>query len=508
MNKIRFYTTIGLLSTNLFLTSCASQIKEEPQEYAKSVSSVGRTIAEEAERIAQEKIEREREEQAAFEKAILNPEFIDTDEFKSVNKVSIEWNDIRQVYIVQCSNDETLYTIPLPEERLISYMLRNCNLESLAFYSPKDATILEELANHSNLKELHIYDTDISDFSVLRKYSGIEGIRLQNCENLSDISFFEDLKNITAVEIAGTKVSDIEPLSNCTKLTSAKLRCNQITNPETLNNLENLTYITLVYNKIEDVKQLDGLVKKGIMSKEQAEDVVETTTNHMLIFSSGGEELTGESLEISYFDAIKEYYCEVMDAEGNVVAYICTDEPYNFYDISKKMGEKKSLRINNFPEDGYIHHLSDEDKFETVIVYNCDFDYFPLSNFDNVVSLGIHNCPNLVNTFKETAFFNYNKELKYICVKNSGINTIERLGKFRNLEIVDLEDNNISDYDVLKSIKNLKSATITLDNPDYDYSSLQELVDNGVEINVYLGVEKTPTQENTDKTPLAQQRVK
>lgn len=513
MKKFRYYATALLLAGNLVLTSCSSEVKnkEVPKEpsVAESIVTASEEIISSAEQAILNQQEREREEQAAFEKAVSNPDFIDTPEFALVNRVTITWNDVRNTYIVECSSENATYLVNLPEERLISYMLKRCNCEYLYFHNLKNSTILEELSSLEKVKELSLYDTKIKDLDILRKYTSLEGVRLENCSNVRSVSFFEDLPNIVAVEIIGTRVSDISPLSNAIDLQSANLRCNEITNPESLSELENLSVIRLEYNKIENESQLKSFVDKGLMSQELATSIIETSTNHALIFSTN-EEDKAVSLTITYYEAQKEYFAEAKDSEGNTIAFLFTDEPYNFYDISKKLGEQKYLCIRNFPSEGYIHHLSNGDDFETVEVKNCSFENFYMP--DNVVYLSIYNCPNLTGEFKAFGMPGMYSDLKYIGIRNTGITSISGLDLARHLENVYFEDNQIENYDFLLDIKKLKTATITIDNPSMDKTIIDTLRDNGVEVTALDGVvtEDNDVEEtkHEEMVPMGQQRAR
>lgn len=498
MKKLKFYTTVGLLAASLTLTSCGSEAKREKMEAeaqtTEEVIEASRRVAENIENIVNEQLEREREEREAFEKAISNPEFIDTPEFASANKISITWNDVRDSFIVECSNETATYTISLPEERLISYMLKKCNCEYLYFHNLKDTAIIEELSTLQSIKEISIYDTKISNLDVLGKIVTLEGVRIENCPNITEVNFFTNLPNLTAVELIGTKVSDISPLEGATKLTSANLRCNEITNPEVLSDLSNLEVLRLEYNKIENISKLRAFIDKGILDEGTADSVVETSTNHALIFSYSD---TGEAtaLILTYYEAQGEYYAEAKDDEGQTVYFLFTDEPYNFYDISKKLSAQKYLCLRNFPKEGYIHHLSNGDDFETVEVRNCTFDNFYMP--DHVVYLIINNCPNLTGEFKAYGIPSFYSDLKYISIKNTGITTVSGLDLAHDLESVHLEDNKFDNYDFLSEVKNLRTATVTLDNPLMDTSSLEELAEKGVEVRLFSGV--VPPAETIEK---------
>lgn len=93
MKKLKFYTAIGLLSANFILTSCTSEeeknAKIQRKETILSIISSSFELTNEITDQIYEEIEREREEKAAFEKTVSNYELVETEEFKSVNRVVI-----------------------------------------------------------------------------------------------------------------------------------------------------------------------------------------------------------------------------------------------------------------------------------------------------------------------------------------------------------------------------------------------------------------------------------
>lgn len=488
MKRLKFYTAVCLLATNFVLTSCTSEEEKNAEIQRKEtistiISSASNAVTDATEKINEE-IEREREEKAAFEKAVTNHELVDSEEFKSVNRVVITWNSVRKEFLAECYQGDSYYTVNIPEVRLMSYMLKKCNCEYLLFHNLENTDILEELSILPNVKELSIYDSKFNNLDVLSNYTTLEGVRIENCPNIRNIDFLTNLENIVAIDLAGTRVSDLTPLSNCKKLTIAKLRCNEITNPEVIATLPNLTTVLLEYNKIEDVKQLEEFVKRGIISQVTADAIVETTNNHKLIFTMS-EENTGVKLCINYFDAQKEYYAEAYDEEGTRIAFMLTDEAYSMYDISELIGEQKYLSITNLPEDAYFHHIRNIDDYVTVEVRNCLFDKFYMP--DNTQNLTIFNCPNLDDSISVAFYPEYN-ELKYLSIRNTKIKEIDGIECSRDLEVFDVRDNDILDYSFLTSLPSLKTVSVTRDDSSTDLSVFDELIDAGVEVIVYNGI--------------------
>lgn len=67
------------------------------------------------------------------------------------------------------------------------------------------------------LKRLDVYETAVSDISVMKNLESLEEVLL-NDTNVSDVSALSGLKNLHSIFLANTKVKDISMLANLPKL--------------------------------------------------------------------------------------------------------------------------------------------------------------------------------------------------------------------------------------------------------------------------------------------------
>ena len=172
-------------------------------------------------------------------------------------------------------------TLPMnPELTELPDLTRMTELEVLDI-SGTSVSDLSPISECKKLRELYIYDTDISDISVLTPMTDLEILNaaqhhdhskenlisdisaLANkpklreidlyCTDVSDITPLSSCKALEAVRLAGTAVSDITPLSSCKALESVGLSDTPITTLAPLmncpklcsvriNNCDNLTY--------------------------------------------------------------------------------------------------------------------------------------------------------------------------------------------------------------------------------------------------------------------------
>ena len=99
--------------------------------------------------------------------------------------------------------------------------------------------------------------------------------------------------------------------------------------------------------------------------------------------------------------------------------------------------------------------------------------------------------------------------LKYLSIKNTGLDSIEGLNLCKDLEVIDLQYNNFSNYDFIKDARGLKTVTVTLDNDNIDTSIFENLLSKEVNVNVYeiigsedLGEEDSTYSKNRESTRL------
>jgi len=122
---------------------------------------------------------------------------------------------------------------------------------------------LSVLRNFTQLTNLGLGDTwqTRMDFSPIEVLVNLEQLQLWGAGSLTDISIFNNLRNMQCLTIHASSVTDFSSLSNLTNLTRLDLQQNKITDISHINleRLTNLTELFLWHNQITDVTPLKDL---------------------------------------------------------------------------------------------------------------------------------------------------------------------------------------------------------------------------------------------------------
>ncbi|MFC1981254.1 leucine-rich repeat domain-containing protein [Chloroflexota bacterium] len=91
--------------------------------------------------------------------------------------------------------------------------------------------------------------------------SDLDGLTSLKTKGITDLTGLEYCSNLTELDLAWNKISNISPLSNLTDLTYLGLGGNEISDISPLSNLTDLTYLSLAWNEISDISPLANLTK-------------------------------------------------------------------------------------------------------------------------------------------------------------------------------------------------------------------------------------------------------
>ena len=119
---------------------------------------------------------------------------------------------------------------------------------------------ISELADLTQLTELHLSDNNISNISPLTGLTQLTFLGLSGNE-ISDISALSGLTQLTNLYLDQNAISDISALSGLTQLTFLGLSGNEILDVSPLSGLTQLTDLSLDWNAISDISALSGLTQ-------------------------------------------------------------------------------------------------------------------------------------------------------------------------------------------------------------------------------------------------------
>jgi Leucine-rich repeat (LRR) protein len=126
---------------------------------------------------------------------------------------------------------------------------------------------LDAVKKMYNLKELYIYGCLINDFSGIANLVKLENIVADHntCENTSA---FKKLVNLENLSLVSNNISKIDSLKGLKKLTNLDLAGNQIKDINAIKAMTNLETLVLRYNQIVSIKPLEYLSKLTTLDLE------------------------------------------------------------------------------------------------------------------------------------------------------------------------------------------------------------------------------------------------
>ncbi|MDD7428908.1 MAG: protein kinase [Oscillospiraceae bacterium] len=123
----------------------------------------------------------------------------------------------------------------------------------------KDSDI-KDLKYMTNVTEIILSDNDLTDLSPLSGLTQLEKLTYHN-NNVKDLSFAKDLKNLKTLGADNNGISDLSPLSGMTELTEIWLNINNISDVTPLKNCTKVQYLSLANNPISDCSALSGMTQ-------------------------------------------------------------------------------------------------------------------------------------------------------------------------------------------------------------------------------------------------------
>lgn len=515
--RVRLLAGMLALSTNLIFTGCGAKDASEPiaaeENIEKASEMISRNITDASIDISTavgeslsttiENLDEFSEERETFSNLMSNSEIIYTDEFKNLEDIYIDWNSSSNCYEITAENGDIKFEISLEDSKLINFLIHQTNCKSLMIDHDKNEELILSLTSCDTIKSISLNDCNITSIENLSCLSNLEEITINNCQNITDLSPVENLTSLKKIAINGTRISDISVLASLPNLTYLNLRCNEIANPEVLESLENVTVLNLEFNRIGSIDNLRGLVEKSVISEEYASAIVESCEKHRLSFTTENYQEEADILYISYIDSKDAYFVEFRNENQEMLSFTLTDDPFDFYNLTKDTPNCKGIKLTNIPEN--IPHFSIEDprKYDAMVIDHCDIDSISfVDDFENLTYLSIYNCPNIVDPFEFSPFGVHNLDsLKTLIVKGTSISDFSPIRYFDALENVELKNNNITDFGFLMNIPNLKVAIIGIDNYPVDILPLETLQENGVYVDV-TGYYLPPLEEKEEENSL------
>ncbi len=140
----------------------------------------------------------------------------------------------------------------------LDYLSNLTNLESLWLYD-NQINDLTGITGLTNLDYLRLDNNQISDLSPLTTLTNLVDLNLEN-NYIEDLLALSTLTNLETLWLSNNEVFDLTPLSNLDNLIELGFSDNNVETLDGVENLVNLTTLKFFNNNVEDISNLSNLV--------------------------------------------------------------------------------------------------------------------------------------------------------------------------------------------------------------------------------------------------------
>lgn len=192
------------------------------------------------------------------------------EDIQNVQTINIAADYVAFGFIEYEYNDEDISGNILTEARLSSIVASVKDLSlPITRVVIRDVEIesLEPLLQMDKIRSLSLSHNNLTDqnISEIGEMTGLDTLEIEYNE-LSDVTFVENLENIRRLYLNNNSLTDISALGRCGKLEVLVLSYNTITDINALSNLRNLKTLHITSNDIEDIGALKYLKELSDLS--------------------------------------------------------------------------------------------------------------------------------------------------------------------------------------------------------------------------------------------------
>ncbi|SFN12488.1 Leucine Rich repeat-containing protein [Paenimyroides ummariense] len=349
------------------------------------------------------------------------------------------------------------------------------SVSHIEFFDPEygefpalDSNVLEALSNYTELKSItiNINNYVLKDLSSLRLLKKLKKIDIEDGQcDIDDIGVFSELKDLEVISFYGSKITDLNPLKYLSKLKSIVIYGSCIEDITPLSNLESLEILSLNQANIKDITPITHLknLKSLALNKNKISDISilenHLNLNHLDLSANKIEDISAlkhlnnlTNIGLSH-NKIKE------------VSALKGKENLNYLNIQNN-------QINN------IFFLNDCIKLNWLIISDNPIQKIkPVTELTELRTLQADNMK-----ADDLGKDKFKSDLHWLSLSNCAIENIQFLESLKNLQVLNLNDNRISDVSVLSNFPQLRNVLLKNNNvekplplPVSFYYGLQEL---------------------------------
>ena len=359
------------------------------------------------------------------------------------------------------------------------YITKNIlsNIRSLDL-SNKELTSIDGIEIFENLFDLDLSNNNIKDISPIKKLKSLYMINLSN-NNIKDVTFFKELteeKSMWYINLSNNKIKDISPLKNLKTQYGFDLNISDNIGVTGYEELENLTSINISRCNIKDVSKFKNSTKLNYLIIADTPELTGLEDLPENIY-----ELDISNCNLEKIPIIENNNISYLDISENKLTTLEGIETFkNLYslDVSKniiqdwKALEKIERDYNYEIEDEYYEGYYNE---LNIIANNCEISDIKVFNNiktscslnltdNNITDLSEFKCERLyyinLSDNKGITGLESLKDVRSVILNNCEINNIQEILKLENVLDLSLENNQISDFTPVFNLKNLISLSL------------------------------------------------
>ncbi len=321
----------------------------------------------------------------------------------------------------------------------------------MARLSLLDADCETAHAAASQVTNLELSQTVVTDLRPLATLSALESLSLDYNEEISDLSPLASLHQLRVLSLAGNRVSDLSPLANLSELEYLYASHNQIRDLSPLSRLTQLRFLDLNHNQIEEITPLRfyNRLSSLDLSHNQIEDISIFSQLEGSIFR-----LSLGSNNITDISPLTDLSVSVLDISSN---------PITDYSVLSR------LTRNGFPGLTELilggEQIADLDAMVDNLVY--DEDWAPELRLE-IVDGDLRDASRLLPLVRLAS------RLDELTVRNSQLQDLRILTDLTALTRLALSNNQIDNLSPIAALQNLDGLDLS-HNPVFDLSPLSAL---------------------------------
>jgi hypothetical protein len=238
---------------------------------------------------------------------------------------------------IKLKNDETEYIRYLNKKDILEFNLDllekiiKDNICTKYWFEKMNIKYNEESLSNDisilkNITKIKLSNTNIKDIS---KLNSVEILNLSNCCNITEISGFENLRDVYKLNLYNTNIRYIKNLLGLTNLRELNLSSTNISNINGIEKLKNLKKLDLSFTDIKDVSKLSNIQIK-ILDLSNCENISDESGIEKL---NNLGELILMGTKINDVSKLRDIKIEILDLS------LC-------YNITEKSGIEKLKNIS------------------------------------------------------------------------------------------------------------------------------------------------------------------